>query len=204
LRIVFPDGVADTAVAAGGQRIIWTTAFVFVAMITLLGGYLLWRDMRRESHIAELRTQFVSSVSHELKTPLTSIRMFAELLQMKESPDPEQSVFLATIVSESERLTRLLNNVLDFSRVERGQKTYHLQPGAISEVVEAAVRTIQYPLSQQGFSLDLQVADGMPPAEIDRDAPAGHSQPAHQCHEILRAKPGNQPPCNGEKRIRAD
>jgi two-component system phosphate regulon sensor histidine kinase PhoR len=170
LRIAFPDGVADTASGAVGQRSLWTMAFVFVALCTVLGAYLLWRDVRRESHIAELRTQFVSSVSHELKTPLTSIRMFAELLQMKESADPEQSVFLTTIVSESERLTRLLNNVLDFSRIERGQKTYSLEAGALSDVVDAAVRTIQYPLCQQGFSLDLNVAEGIPPIEMDRDA----------------------------------
>jgi signal transduction histidine kinase len=95
--------------------------------------------------------------------------MFAELLQMK-GADPQQARFLDTIVSESERLTRLLNNVLDFSRIERGQKTYRLEPAALPDVVQAAVRAIQYPLAQQGFSLELTVSDGIPPVAVDRDA----------------------------------
>jgi signal transduction histidine kinase len=170
LRITFPDGVSDTAAGLSPQRSLWGLSFALVLLLTLLGGYLLWRDMRREAHIAELRTQFVSSVSHELKTPLTSIRMFAELLQMRESNDSQQVRFLDTIVSESERLTRLLNNVLDFSRIERGQKTYRLQPAPLAGVVESVVRTIQYPLTQQGFVLDLNVCEGIPPVPVDRDA----------------------------------
>jgi len=112
----------------------------------------------------------VSSVSHELKTPLTSIRMFAELLQMRDSNDLQQTRFLDTIVSEAERLTRLLNNVLDFSRIERGQKTYRLEPAPLADVVQAAVRTIQYPLAQQGFALELTVCEGIPTVAVDRDA----------------------------------
>ena len=176
LRVTFSDGPdgqggsADPAAGLSPQRSLWGLSFALVALLTFLGGYLFWRDMRREAHIAELRTQFVSSVSHELKTPLTSIRMFAELLQMRENNDAQQTRFLDTIVSESERLTRLLNNVLDFSRIERGQKTYQLQPAPLAEVVESAVRTIQYPLTQQGFVLDLDVSEGIPAIAVDRDA----------------------------------
>jgi signal transduction histidine kinase len=170
LRVTFPDGVADVAAGLSPQRSLWGFSFALVALLTVLSGYLLWRDMRREAHIAELRTQFVSSVSHELKTPLTSIRMFAELLQMRKDQDPQQARFLDTIVSESERLTRLLNNVLDFSRIERGQKTYRLEPAPLADVVQAAVRTIQYPLTQQGFALNLNVSEGIPPIALDRDA----------------------------------
>jgi len=170
LRVTFPDGITDLAAGLSPQRSLWGLSFALVALLTFVGGYLFWRDMRREAHIAELRTQFVSSVSHELKTPLTSIRMFAELLQMRETNDAQQTSFLYTIVSESERLTRLLNNVLDFSRIERGQKTYQLQPGSLAEVVEFAVRTIQYPLTQQGFVLDLNVDEAIPRVAVDRDA----------------------------------
>jgi signal transduction histidine kinase len=170
LRITFPQGVPEAAAAISSQRSLWRFSLALAAPLTILGGLLLWRDMRREAHLAELRTQFVSSVTHELKTPLTSIRMFAELLQMKGSVDPDHSRFLGTIVSESERLTRLLNNVLDFSRIERGQKTYRLEPAPLADVVQSAVRTIQYPLMQQGFVLDLEVRDNVPPVAVDRDA----------------------------------
>lgn len=170
LRITYPDGIPADATRLSPQRSLWGFSLTLVALLTVLGGYLLWRDMRREARIAELRTQFVSSVSHELKTPLTSIRMFAELLQMREDNDPQEARFLDTIVSESERLTRLLNNVLDFSRIERGQRTYCLEPAPLADVVQAAVRTIQYPLTQQGFALDLEVSEGIPPVAVDRDA----------------------------------
>jgi signal transduction histidine kinase len=170
LRAVFLEEIADPPSGSTPEQSLWGLSFTLVAMLTLLGGYLLWRDVRREARLAELRTQFVSSVSHELKTPLTSIRMFAELMQMSESTNAEHSAFLETIVSESERLTRLLNGVLDFSRIERGQKTYRLEPASLPEIVRTAVRAIQYPLNEQGFSLDLQVTEGIPPANVDRDA----------------------------------
>src|SRR5262245_40732904 len=170
LRAVFLEEIVDPLSGSTPERSLWGLSFVLVAMLTLLGGYLLWRDVRREAQLAELRTQFVSSVSHELKTPLTSIRMFAELMQMSESTSAEHSAFLETIVSESERLTRLLNDVLDFSRIERGQKTYRLEPASLPEIVHTAVRAIQYPLNEQGFSLDLQVSEEIPPTTVDRDA----------------------------------
>src|SRR4030095_10431006 len=72
-------------------------------------------------------------------------------------------------VNESERLTRLLNNVLDFSRIERGQKNYHLQPAILSDVIESAARTMRFPLSQQGFDLRVDINE-VPPVPIDRDA----------------------------------
>jgi signal transduction histidine kinase len=170
LRAVFLEEIADPSSGSTPEQSLWGLSFALVAMLTLLGGYLLWRDVRREARLAELRTQFVSSVSHELKTPLTSIRMFAELMQMSESTSTKHSAYLETIVSESERLTRLLNDVLDFSRIERGQKTYRLEPASLPEIVNTAVRAIQYPLNEQGFSLDLQVGEGIPPATVDRDA----------------------------------
>jgi signal transduction histidine kinase len=129
------------------------------------------RDIRRELKIVELRSQFVSSVSHELKTPLTSIRLYAETLQMRglwNSSTHEE--YLDIIVSESERLTRLLNNVLDFSRIERGQKTYDMQSTSLPEVIDACVHTMRYVLSEENFQLTVNVVDVIPPVQADRDA----------------------------------
>jgi signal transduction histidine kinase len=118
-----------------------------------------------------MRSQFVSSVSHELKTPLTAIRMFAETLQMRAGADPKiQAEYLETIVNETERLTRLLNNVLDFSRIERGQKSYHMEPALLADVVHSAARTMRFPLTEQGFNFRVDVCGGLPPIRLDRDA----------------------------------
>jgi len=153
------------------RRRYYAGAFSAVAALTLLAMYLLWRDLQRELRLAALRSQFVSSVSHELKTPLTAIRMFAETLRLGRPSDPRmREEYLDTIVNESERLTRLLNNVLDFSRIEQQKKTYHQQPHPLADVIGAAVRAVQYPLAQQGFELHLELADSLPIVCVDADA----------------------------------
>lgn len=159
------------AAAAGFARPVYLGILFVVLGVTLFGAYLLWRDVRRELRVAELRSQFVASVSHELKTPLTAIRMFAESLAHATVRDPHaRQEYLATIVNETERLSRLLNNVLDFSRMERGQREYHLQPTALDTVVRRSADTLQYPLSQQGFCLRVEVADDVPVVQADEDA----------------------------------
>jgi signal transduction histidine kinase len=153
------------------RRWFYVVALLLVVSVTLFGAYLVSRDVRRELRLAEMRSRFVSAVSHELKTPLTAIRMFAETLQLGRSSDPEtQTEYLETIVNESERLTRLLNNVLDFSKIERGKKEYRRTPDDLADIVSASARAMQYPLEQRQFTLNVEVQDGLPPANVDRDA----------------------------------
>ena len=137
----------------------------------LLAGYLLLRDMHREAETAEMRSHFVASVSHELKTPLTSIRAHAETLLLGRAGSPETtSDYLKTIVSESERLTRLVDSVLDFSRIERGGKTYELQDTRLEDVVRSAAKAMEYPLSQTGFSLTISSDGSEPTLRADPEA----------------------------------
>ena len=146
-------------------------ALLLILGITLFGAYLLLRDVRREVQIAEMRSQFVSSVSHELKTPLTSIRMFAETLRMKRLKDSKmKKEFLDTIVNESQRLTRLLNNMLDFSRIEKGKRMYRFKPASLHTIVQSARKIMAYPLTQQGFSLHVQTEKNLPDVQVDPDA----------------------------------
>jgi len=172
LRIVFaPAGQQAYAKQGSLQRLFYMLALVVVLSVMLFGAYLLWRDMRREVLMAEMRSQFVSSVSHELKTPLTAIRMFAETLRLGRSKDPAaQLEYLDTIVNESERLTRLLNNVLDFSTIEQGKRIYHPAPASLADIVRTAARAMEYPLKQQGFALDVEVDEGLPQVRVDQDA----------------------------------
>jgi signal transduction histidine kinase len=149
----------------------YVAALALALTVALLGGYLLWRDVRRELRMAELRGHFVSSVSHELRTPLTAIRMFAETLREGHLEQEEtRQEYLDTIVSESERLTRLVNNVLDFSRIERGKKTYRFRPTSLAAVVTAAARAVQYPLASQGFRLSTELEDDISLPRADPDA----------------------------------
>jgi len=153
------------------QPAFYLLALLLILGITLFGAYLLWRDVRREVQMAEMRSQFVSSVSHELKTPLTAIRMFAETLRLGRSKDTKtQNEYLDTIVNESQRLTRLLNNVLDFSKIEQGKRLYRPESASLYEIVKSAARAMEYPLSQKGFKLDVQTDDGLPNVHVDHDA----------------------------------
>jgi signal transduction histidine kinase len=164
---------ADTAALKRGQleRNAYYVAVLLVLGATTFGAYLLWSDLGRELRLAELRSQFVASVSHELKTPLTAIRMFAETLQMGRQPNAEtQAEYLDTIVNECERLTRLVDNVLQFSRIEQGKKVYQFRPVRLEEVVSAAARAMRYPLEQQGFQLRVSLEDGLPSLRGDADA----------------------------------
>jgi signal transduction histidine kinase len=150
---------------------LYGSMLVIVLGAALLAGYLLLRDVHRESMTAAMRSHFVASVSHELKTPLTSIRAHAETLLLGRTGNAEMtSDYLKTIVSESERLTRLVDSVLDFSRIEQGRKTYDLQHTRLEDVVRSAAKTMEYPLSQLGFTLTIS-SDGSEPAlRADREA----------------------------------
>ncbi|MCZ6870561.1 MAG: ATP-binding protein [Gammaproteobacteria bacterium] len=171
VRIAVLDDALPGSGAAVRRRGFYVGALLLVLSVTLFGAYLFWLDVRRELRMGELRTLFVSSVSHELKTPLTAIRMFAERLQLKKQPDPKmQTEYLATIVGESERLTRLLNNVLDLSKIEQAQKRYRQDPVELADVVDRTVRAIGYPLARGGFTLNVDV-DGHPP-RVHGDADA--------------------------------
>ena len=164
---------ADATAGEVGSIRLWSyaAALCLVIGVTLFGAYLLWRDVRREVRLAEMRSSFVSAVSHELKTPLTAIRMFAETLRMGRPADAStRDEYLDTIVNESERLTRLLNNVLDFSKIEQGTKSYRRASHSLAEIVRFAARAMQYPLEQQRFVLRTEIEENMPPARVDRDA----------------------------------
>ncbi len=153
------------------QQWFYLVTLVLVVSLTLFGAYLLWRDVRREIRLAEMRSNFVSAVSHELKTPLAAIRMFAESLRMGRPAEPEaKNEYLDTIVNESERLTRLLNNVLDFSKIEQGRKSYRCEPHCLAEIVRSTIRAMGYPAEQQQFQLHVHLEDGLPPVNVDRDA----------------------------------
>jgi len=150
--------------------------WLFFALILLLtasigfGGYLVTRDAAREVHLSRLRSHFVANVSHELKTPLASIRLFAETLMMgrfREEAERDQCV--ETILHESERLSRLVDNVLDFSRIEAGRKTYHMREEDLTEIARSCLDAFRHRLREEGFELQTDIPAHSPPIALDRD-----------------------------------
>jgi signal transduction histidine kinase len=149
----------------------YAVGLALIVSLAVFGGYMLLHGVNRDLEMAEMRSQFVASVSHELRTPLTAIRMFAETLILgRTGSEIARAEYLETIVSESERLARLVDNVLDFSKIEQGKKIYRMSPASLEEVVHSAARAMQYPLSQQGFTLDISVDDDISLLPLDADA----------------------------------
>lgn len=136
-----------------------------------VGVFLMYRDITREVVVAQLRSDFVSNVSHELRTPLTSIRMYAETLFMKRYRNEEQvQSYLETIMQESQRLSRMVGNILDFSRMESGRKTYTFDFCEPERLLQTVAGEFEPILQEQGFVLTLEVEPEVPPVHADREA----------------------------------
>jgi signal transduction histidine kinase len=143
---------------------------VLLAAIAI-GSWLIARNLSAELKLARQKTDFVSNVSHELKTPLTSIRMFSELLAEGRVADAaKQKSYLNIITAEAARLTRLINNVLDFSRMESGEKKYNFAPCDLTEVVHSTAETFRPHLEANGFKFDCELP--ATPISIRGDADA--------------------------------
>ena len=111
-------------------------------------------ETRRLDEISRLKSYFVSSVSHDLQTPLTSIKMFAEILQNnKQVSIKDKSEYLEIIQGETDRLSRLINNVLDFSRIERGEMKYNFEQIELIPLIEWVLRTMKYQMQQKQFEI---------------------------------------------------
>ncbi len=149
-----PDAVASRANLT--VLVLWIlVAFLFVAIVT--GGTYILNTLRGEMQLARQKTTFVANVTHELKTPLTSIRMFAEMLKERRQPDREkQEKYLNIMVSETERLTRLINNVLDFTRMERGEQKYEKRRLDVALLCEALIESQRPRLEHNGFTVSFQ------------------------------------------------
>jgi len=144
-------------------------ALMIVAII--VGVVIMLRGTARELEFSQLKSDFVSNVSHELKTPLALIRMFAETLEMGRARSPEKvKEYHRIIMRESERLTHLINNVLDFSRIESGRKTYDLRLDDLSDIVRDTLRAYSYELDKQGFTVETDIPDEVPETLLDRNA----------------------------------
>jgi signal transduction histidine kinase len=153
------------------QTMLFTVTFALLLLVIVAGLAATYRVVRRETEMARLKADFVANVSHDLKTPLSLIRMFAETLELGRVPDDAtRREYYGVITRESERLTRLIDNVLDFSRIESGRQRYELEPHPIEPVVHEVLDAFRYPLAQQGFKLDVDVDPELP--EVSMDAAA--------------------------------
>lgn len=143
-----------------------------VLSVLMIGGLVLtYRSVNKQVALARLKSDFVSNVSHELRTPLALIRLYAETLELgRITTDGKKHEYYSIIRKESERLTALINNILDFSRIEAGRKEYDFKETDIAELVQNTLDSYRFQIEQQGFALEEQIEPGIPKVRVDREA----------------------------------
>ena len=167
---VEPKGEASPVARWQSRLIRWSVILCLGAI--LVGVYWTWKRIQQEHQLSRLKTDFVSNVSHELKTPMTSIRMFVETLMLKRYRDAsEAEEYLNILQQEIERLARLVDRVLDFSRMERGRKQFDFAEGELQTLVQETVEVFQRQMreSEEPCEIHVQVAEDIPPILFDRD-----------------------------------
>ena len=162
-----------TTVADMGTKFVRYNYIVLGALSLLMaaGIWLTYRNVSREMTLARLKSDFVANVSHELRTPLALIRLYAETLELGRlmAKDKYQEYF-RIIREESERLTGLINNILDFSRIEAGRKEYEFKETNLAELVHSTLESYRFQIQQNGFAFEENISRDIPPVIVDREA----------------------------------
>jgi signal transduction histidine kinase len=153
----------------------------------------------RLQELDRLKDDFVSTVSHELRTPLTSIRAFSEIL--RDNPDlesDERQGYLTIVVDETERLTRLINQVLDLSKLESGGAEWHIEPVDLGRVVESSAEASAQLFRDRQVALQVEVSEPAPVVDADPD------RLVQVMHNLLSNAVKFCPPASGEVRVKVD
>jgi signal transduction histidine kinase len=170
LAISFKDQkFFDATAGRQNATYLWTGIFVVAGMgvLTLMA----LRLVRQQMRLARLKNDLAATVSHELKTPLSSMRVLVEtLLDSEKLEEQKTREYLELIAQENERLGRLIQNFLTFSRMERKKYAFHFSPLPARQIVESAIRPMRERFDGPGCRLDVQIGDDLPCVMADPDA----------------------------------
>ena len=168
---ITPLNVDELRAQAETERLLGVLLIPVSTVIIAVGLGVVWLSMRAERRASQLKSDFIANVSHELKTPLSLIRMFAELLATgKHKGEGAGREYAGIITRESDRLAHLIDNVLDFARLERGKASYNFAEGRMQEVVERALEVCRFRLEKEKIRLRVEIADDLPLVRMDEDA----------------------------------
>jgi signal transduction histidine kinase len=162
-----------TTVAELGNKFLRYNYIILAALsVLMIGGiWLTYRNVFREMKLAQLKSDFVANVSHELRTPLALIRLYAETLELGRLTSPgKYHEYYRIIREESERLTGLINNILDFSRIEAGRKEYEFKETDLAQLVRSTLDSYRFQIEQNGFAFEEKISNDIPPVTVDREA----------------------------------
>ena len=162
-----------TTIKAINQRFLRTSYMILgtLSLLLITGLFFTYRSVTKTMELAKLKSDIVSNVSHELRTPLALIRLYAETLELGRIPDDAKKLEYYRIVrKESERLTALINNILDFSRIEAGKKEYDFRETDLPALVRETLDSYHYQIEQNGFRYEEHISSDLPAVRVDREA----------------------------------
>jgi signal transduction histidine kinase/tetratricopeptide (TPR) repeat protein len=164
------EGGLLASLVRSGQGIFFYI-FLLIVIILGLGLFFTLYVTNNELSLAKMRSNFITTVTHEFKSPLTSIRQMAEMLEGGRVPSRErQQKYFGAMVQESERLSHLIDNILDFSRMEAGMKEFHFEKDNLACMTEEMVQSFQSHLADKGFQIDFKSQESIPDSFFDRNA----------------------------------
>ncbi len=164
-------GILILVLGSATREYVFGVVVLALVTTTIIGTSSTLVVLYREARVSRLQTDFVNKVSHDLRTPLTSIRMFVETLQLGRLPEPErQREALSVIALETARLSILINRLLDWARMESGKRSYQLEPVSVEAVVEAALVAFEPQRLSAPAEVSRSIEPGLPPVRGDREA----------------------------------
>ncbi|MGC4091960.1 MAG: histidine kinase dimerization/phospho-acceptor domain-containing protein [Polyangiaceae bacterium] len=165
------NSAAELAAAVARRRVLEMALVALAGIVVIAGIIVVVLAAERERKLSNLKSDFVANVSHELKTPLALVRMFGELLQSgRADSEQKRQQYLQIIVSESDRLSSLIENVLDFAKVERGRAGYEFELAAPGDVLARAVEACRVRSEREGISIEVESPGDLPNVWIDQRA----------------------------------
>ena len=168
---LYPESSGLLASLFGPGASIFLYIFIAIVIILAFGLFFTLQTVNNELNLSKMKSQFMSTVSHEFKSPLTSIRQMSEMLVQGRVPTRERQLkYHTTILKQSERLSHLIDNILDFSKMEEGRKLFHFEKNDITPVIRNIVESFQNHTAEQGFSIDLSITEPVPDVVFDCEA----------------------------------
>ena len=144
---------------------------IVIDFVLLFGAWFVYRNIRNQMRLTQLKSEFISNVSHEIRTPLALINMYSETLEMDRIPTEEKKKeYYKVINTEANRLSRMVNNILNFNKIESGRRNYHFVKCDLNEEIESLIFNYKQHLDKNGFEINFTKVESLPEVSVDREA----------------------------------
>jgi len=167
---VWPTDPAALRAQVNRQQTLYMGLLAVLVALLTFGGYFTVRTLRTQARVAQMQSDFVSTVSHEFRSPLAGINQLGEMLRDGRVPDDRRQHYYEMIVTETQRLRRQVENILSFSRMDDGRTPYRLEPLDPTAWLRDVSEEFQEQVAGAGFILEASIPDGLPAIVADRDA----------------------------------